>query len=69
MGILKLYEARKYLKKVYQTALANKLILRKADCDGKIRNVLIIKPPIITTHEEIDESMNLLEKSLEQCLK
>ncbi len=56
------------MKKVYHTALANNLILRPSDCDGKLRNVLIIKTPIIISHDEIEESMNLLDKSLEECL-
>ncbi len=55
--------------KVYEAALKNRLILRKAACNGNGSNVLIIKPPIIISHDEIEQSMDILDKSLKQCLQ
>lgn len=55
--------------KVYRSAITNNLLLRKAVCDGKGSNVIIIKPPIIINQDEIEESMNILDKSLDGCLK
>ncbi len=54
-------------ERVYQKAFKNHLILRKAAYAGR-SDVLIIKPPIIISHDEIEESMDLLDKTLEECL-
>lgn len=58
-------EATALADEVYTAALANHLILRKGTCGAKGNNVLIIKPPLIISPEQIQESMNLLEKTLE----
>lgn len=53
---------------VYNSAVNNGLFLihlRK----GEKKNVLLIKPPIIISHNEIEYSMNLLDKSLEKGLR
>lgn len=55
--------------RVYSAALEERILLRKATCGGSGNNVLIIKPPIIITHKEIDDSIDLLENSLEKALK
>jgi len=61
-------EENETTERVYQNAFKNHLILRKAACAGKRGDVLIIKPPIIINHEEIEQSMDLLDKTLEECL-
>ena len=62
-------EDYKTTEKVYKSALDKGLILRKASCQGKGSNVLIIKPPIIINHEQIEESMDILDKSLKEGLR
>ena len=52
----------------YNNAIKNNVFLihlRK----GRKKNVLLIKPPIIINHDEIEYSMNLLDKSLEESLR
>lgn len=52
----------------FDATVANGVVLRKATCSGNGSNVLIIKPPIIITHEEIDKSMTCLDNAFRTCL-
>lgn len=52
---------------IYQQALNKGIILRKAACEGRGSNVLIIKSPLIITHDQIKQSMRILDRVIGAC--